>query len=596
MSNSEKEKRSGICKTSNCKCKCKRKKEEFLKIIPKEEEVKVETDYSKVIDSLKDFSHTDDDYSKNCMENILKNQNLTFDKTDLNTNEIYSKQLDLMEQSFSKGFLTLQNSQKFQTDNRLLSPNNLNIGNISFSKTERDENEAKIHNQSNIYQSKFGKEIRDNQEIEKRNFESLEDINNPNTVIEEANAIINNKEIKTIEILSDSKEKVDLIIEKKDTVGLEDKTNPNIDIEEANAAIDNTGIKTSGTLTDSKEKFDLITEKKSTESKNIESSEDINNSNTIIEGANLDNKEIKSIETLSESKENVDLIERKNTESLEDTNNQHTVIEEANEIIDNKGVKTSKTLTDSKEKFELITEEKNSISQVITLDPNENLVVTREINEEKQLEKIEDKFEENKTEISKFSSVINNDDVILEHNNRNSIIENRTVQNGSTDKRKETKGSLTDLIGLNPENKDIEEKHFENEQTKTSFEINEQNLNLRDYKKFSIRSSKTFIEAPRKTELESKTSAIPSLKVESHNNQNELTEESLKNFNPKEKALTDLSKEFRLIIIPPAKLNNTEANNHYVLNIELNKKVENENQINQYRCEMDLMFKITANE
>jgi hypothetical protein len=594
MSNTEKDKRSGICKTSKCKCKCKRKKEELLKITPKEEEVKVETDYSKGIDSITGFSHTDDDYSKNCMENILKNQNLTFDKTDLNTNEIYSRQLDLMEQSFSKGFLTLQNSQKFQTDNRRLSSNNLNISNISLSKTERDGIGSKINDQSNIYQSNV---------IEKRNFESLVDINNPNTVIEEADGIIelkDNQEIKKIEILSDSKEKVDLIIEKKNTESLEDANNPTIVIEEANAALDNTGIKTSETFTDSKEKIDFITEKKSTESKNFESLEDINNSNTVIEEANaiIDNTGIKTIEILSDSKEKVDLIiEKKNTESLEDTNNQNTVIEEANAVIDNTGIKTSETLTDSKEKYELITEEKNSVNQEITLDQNENLVDTKE---EKELEKIEDKFEENQTENSKFSSVINNDDVILDHSNRNSIIENRTVQNGSTDKGKETKESLTEpkteLIGSSPENKDMEEKNLENEQEKTNFEINEQNLNLKDYKIFSIRSSKTFIEAPRKTELESKTSAIPSLKVESHNNQNELIEESLKNFNPKEKPLPDLSKEFRLIIIPPAKFNTTETTNHYVLNIELNKKVENENQINQYRCEMDLMFKITANE
>ena len=54
-----------------------------------------------------------------------------------------------------------------------------------------------------------------------------------------------------------------------------------------------------------------------------------------------------------------------------------------------------------------------------------------------------------------------------------------------------------------------------------------------------------------------------------------------------------MSREFRLIIIPPAKINSKEVKNDYVLNIELNKKVENEN---KYRCEMDLMFKITANE
>ena len=595
MSNIEKEKKSGVCKNSKCKCKCKRKKDELIKIKlsgnENEKEI-VKKDFSKIVEK-NEVSRIDSEFSKNCMKDILVNQNLSFDETNMNTNEIYSKQLDLMEESFTKAFVALNKkiSETFKIDDNRLPSTNLNVDTTSLTNSENVSGkfktdkkpqgsevvEEKIQNSNSQAKSrKNSSELKDD-EIIKNNPDILKDTINKNSFIKEANTKILNEngtlETNDLDSRNFEKEGNYSVNEKK----FDDEFfKHGIKLEETNR-INQFENESKNYNSERKNSLEFKNDEKLDTDKNlIESAitEDVINKTNIIEGT-IENSQIvndniidtnlpfNESQTFNGTPEENDLKSR-NLENVPQK-------EERN---------TSKRSSSLKEPFFVINDDETIKKSEFKLKE-----------EEKKINQPE--FEQIKTENSNYESknslkFINNEKADMNINLSNPT----AIDNIFENKNEQQSFSLL----LEPENQVQQIPNYDGIKVNNIFVYNtntikdDQKSTNYENKKKSV-NSYNYLKQRDKAELESKYSSTTSLKIESRRNKDLI--EVFKNYKPKEKSFADLSREFRLIIIPPAKINSKEVKNDYVLNIELNKKVENEN---KYRCEMDLTFKITTNE
>ena len=497
--NGLKSQKTGICKNKNCKCKCKQsKKNNKENDSMKLEDTKVDTP-QKI--TKKEFSKTNP--YKSCLSD---DELITVNVNDAlyNTNEIYLKQLNFMENSFEKSFISEHKSIVETTKNEdKIKIEGLDDENIKKQEPLQTVNEADIKNGLDALEM---------------NIHEMVEFKNNNIVEENINDSSFDKSLeqKNIEIAKDDDKKGENTFDSLNKINkgdfIEFKNNITIDRSQEQENIDSIQNAQNKFISDVLEvnKRDMI---------------DFENNNFIEENI-IDPSFDKSLE------QNIDITQNRTVENTLDSleiDKLHTI-----EFDDNITIKGNIHVNGYSQ------EQENIESEKILNEVTSNLLLSEAPISLLPDYAVDDTFSSNEDEYGQ---------VII----KGSLFEQEELKNWLSGPQTDT-----DLLIKESLNNKISgiDQNFHNDTSSLTYVTSD-----------AIFDKTKFLEA------------------------------TLKNYYPKEKSIKNYSNDFRLIIVPPGKLNSndsTEPHSNYVINIELNKK-DDSNQETIYKCEMDLNVNIATN-
>ena len=547
MLNPKKTKKHGVCRNLECKCKCKREKANSEKI-DQSKRIKTITGNADEKKNKENsfqntsFSITEANFAKDCMKEDLLKQDLIVPENLLNTNDMYLKQLELMEENFSQVFSMIKKDDPIDSNKE----DNNNSNTSDYFESNLTSKKPDISNKT---ESETNISIISSSGAALENSESI--ISIPSNPPNQENEINTNE--KNVEQL---KEK-ELFIESN----LDLSESKVIERNEMNDLKPDDSVKESNTVNN----LDLNEHNK--ESTKIEGNE--------------------KLETILEPSLNNEIL-NKNTQ-IENKNDEQNPNNQINDLITDNSVK--KTNTEN-----LVDQNESKKNTFVIRRPKYNSSVNIDIKSENEQKNDQQKINEEAAMIKTFpiqdqNNVINNQPITTIPMSTEKLAPTMALNKSEKDLMPEVK--IEDFDKSRDINKQTNSKFTEAIAEKSSdLERLKEKNNLKKYSKDfsdSVVLNKLFQFCNQIDNGGQKSPVVNNL--DRADQEKESIEKIFKNFKPSEKLLIDLSRDFRLIIIPPAKLNDKQSTN-YSLNIELN-KILNDRDENKYRCEMNLSFKIS---